>query len=142
MHIKKIKPMYTSIVTTADKFEKDYSDRGVIMISKGSYKPWQRVIAVGTTVRDIHVGDLVMVNFDNYVVRKYSADSIQNDLDNNKKLRYMFNFVNIDDAEGNPQECFLFNDRDVLYSFEGEETDDGKSGMKAVNLKTGIIGIK
>ncbi len=124
LHIKKVRPMFTSIVTTADKFDEDYTDKGIVLASKGDYKPWQKVIAAGTSVRDIKEGDLVMVNLDNYVVRKYDKNSIQNDLDNNKKVRYAFNFIDIDDKDGNPQECFLFNDRDVLYVFEGEEKKD------------------
>lgn len=124
LHIKSIKPMFTSIVTTADKFENDYTEGGIVMASKGDYKPWQTIISVGDSVRNLKAGDKVMVNLDNYVVRKYDKNSIQNDLDNNKKVRYAFNFVTIDDDNGNPQECFLFNDRDILYSFEGEEKAD------------------
>jgi hypothetical protein len=116
--------MFTSIITTADRFEEDYIQNGIIMASKGDYKPWQTVVSVGDSVRGIKPGDKVMINFENYVVRKYDKNSIQNDLDNNKKVRYAFNFVTMDDADGKPMECFLFNDRDILYSFEGEEKDD------------------
>lgn len=126
--------MFTSIVTSADKFEEDYTEGGIVMAGKGNYKPWQTVIAVGTTVRDINVGDKVMVNLDNYMVRKYDKNSIQNDLDNNKKVRYAFNFVNMDDEDGNQKECFLFNDRDVLYVFEGEEREDDKILLSRAKL--------
>lgn len=124
LHIKSIKPMFTSIVTTADRFEEDYTENGMILASKGDYKPWQTVISIGDSVRNLKKGDKVMVNLDNYVVRKYDKNSLQNDLDNNKKVRYAFNFVTLDDDNGNPKECFLFNDRDILYSFEGEEKAD------------------
>lgn len=124
LHIKSIKPMFTSIVTTADRFEEDYTENGMILASKGDYKPWQTIISVGDSVRNLKKGDKVMVNLDNYVVRKYDKNSIQNDLDNNKKVRNTFNFVTLDDNNGNPKECFLFNDRDILFSFEGEEKAD------------------
>lgn len=124
LHISKIKPMFTSIVTTANKFEEDYYQDGIIMASKGDYKPWQKILSVGDSVRNLKAGDKVMVNFENYVVRKYDKNSIQNDLDNNKKVRYAFNFVTMDNVDGKPMECFLFNDRDILYSFEGTETKD------------------
>lgn len=124
LHISKIKPMFTAIVTTANKFEKDYYQDGIIMASKGDYKPWQEILSVGDSVRNLKAGDKVMVNFENYVVRKYDKNSIQNDLDNNRKVRYAFNSVTMDGADGKPMECFLFNDRDILYSFEGEEKDD------------------
>jgi hypothetical protein len=39
-------------------------------------------------------------------------------------LDYKFNWVTIDSALGEPQECLLLNDRDVEYVFEGEERDD------------------
>lgn len=124
LHIKSIKPMFTSIVTTADKFEEDYTEGGIVIASKGDYKPWQTVVSVGDTVRNIKKGDKVMINLDHYVVRKYEENSLRKDLMENKKVRYAFNFVTMDDAEGNPHEYFLFNDRDVLYSFEGEEKKD------------------
>lgn len=124
LHIKKIKPLYTSIVTTGDKFEKDMIDGNIIVARKGDLKLWQKVIAVGSTVRDIKVGDMVMINADHFAVKRYNKNSIQNDIDNNPVLDYKFNWVTIDNALGEPQECLLLNDRDVEYVFEGEERDD------------------
>lgn len=124
LHIKKIKPLFTSIVTTGDKFEKDMVNQGLIIAKKGDLKIWQKVIAVGPSVRDVKVGDLVMINVENYALKRYSKDSIQNDLDNNPNLGYKFNWVTIDNEEGNPQECLLLSDRDLLYAFEGEEKDE------------------
>ena len=124
LHIKKVKPLFTSIVTTGDKFEKDMMQGSFLIAKKGDMKLWQKVIAVGSSVRDIKIGDLVMINAANYAVRKYSKDSIQNDMDNNPTLRYNFNWITIDNEEGEPQECLLLNDRDIMYVFEGEEKDD------------------
>ena len=50
--------------------------------------------------------------------------SAENDMDNNPVLGYHFNWVTIDDENGNPQECLLLNDRDIQYVFEGEERKD------------------
>lgn len=124
LHIKKIKPMFTSIVTTADVFEKDYKKGGIITAYAGDIKPWQKVVAVGTSVRDIKEGDMVMVNLANYVVRKYDKNSLQNDLDNNPKTGLRMNYIMMDDEKGKLKEYFLLNDRDILYSFEGEEKED------------------
>lgn len=124
LHIKSITPMFTSIVTTADKFEEDYTEGGIVIASKGDYKPWQTVVSVGDVVRNIKPGDKVMINLDNYVVRKYQENNLRKDIMENKKVRYEFNFVTMDDADGNPNEYFLFKDRDVLYTFEGEEKKD------------------
>lgn len=124
LHIKKVKPLFTSVITTGDKFEEDMVEGGLIIARKGDLKLWQKVIAVGSCVRDIEVGDMVMINADNYAVRKYDKNSIQNDMDNNPSLGYKFNWVTIDDEKGNPQECLLLNDRDLLYAFEGEEKNE------------------
>jgi len=124
LRMTKVKPMFTSIVTTGDRFEKDLYSGGLIVANKGDLKPWQTILFTGTSVRDLQVGDKVMVYFDNYAVKRYSKDSIQNDLDNNKTIRYMFNWLTLYDEKGDPQECLLLNDRDVLYSFEGEEKED------------------
>lgn len=124
LHITKIKPLFTSVVTTAEKFDKDMTNGGLIIAKKGDLKVWQKVIAIGSSVRDIEVGDMVMINVDHYAVKKYDKNSIQNDIDNNATIRYAFNYVDLYDDKGNPQECLLLNDRDILYSFEGEEVED------------------
>lgn len=124
LHIKSIKPLFTSIVTTANKFDKDMTDGTLIVAKKGDMKSWQTVVAVGTTVRDIKVGDTVMINPENYLVRKFSKDSIQNDMDNNPILRYDFRWVTMDNEKGEPEDYLLLNDRDILYVFEGEEKED------------------
>ena len=124
LHIKKVKPLFTSIVTTGDRFEKDMVEGNLIVAKKGDLKLWQKVIAIGSAVRDIKVGDMVMIDASHFQIKKYGKDSIQNDLDNNPALGYRFNWVTIDDAEGNPQECLLLNDRDIEYVFEGEEKDN------------------
>lgn len=124
IHIKKIKPLFTSIITTGDKFEKDMVEGGIIIARKGDLKLWQKVIAIGSAVRDIKVDDMVMINADHFAVKKYNKNSVQNDLDNNPVLSYKFNWVTIDNTKGEPQECLLLNDRDIEYVFEGEEKDE------------------
>lgn len=134
LRIKTIKPLFTTIVTTCDRYGSDQKNGSITVKVKGSLKQYQKVLAVGPTVRDIQVGDTVMLNMDNYAVKRYDANSVQNDLGNNKTIEYSFNYVIMDDGEGNPIERLLFNDRDVLYVFEGEEVDDSV-------IKTGSRGI-
>lgn len=124
LHIKKIKPLFTSIVTTGDKYEEDMYDNGLIVARKGDLKTYQKIIAVGSSVRDIKEGDQVMINVMNYAVRKYNKNSIQNDMDNNPVLEFKFNWITMDDEDGNSKECLLLNDRDVLFAFEGEEKNE------------------
>ena len=124
LHIKKVKPLFTSIVTTGDKFEEDMVNQGLIIAKKGDLKLWQKVVAIGSAVRDIQVGDMVMINADHYMIKKYSKDSIQNDMDNNPAVGYRFNWITIDDENGEPHEYLLLNDRDIEYVFEGEEKNN------------------
>lgn len=114
--------MFTSIVTTGEKYTEDmYDEHGLIECKKGDLKTYQTVVAVGSSVRDISVGDMVMINVLNYAVRKYDPNSLKNDMDMNKVIDYRFNWITVDDEKGNPQDCLLLNDRDILFAFEGEE---------------------
>lgn len=135
LKIKKIKPLFTSIVTTGDRFTEDQKQNGLIIASQGDLKMWQKVLFVGTSVRDIAVGDMVMINAENYAVKKYDKNSIQNDLDNNKTITYAFNWVTITDDTGEEKDCLLLNDRDILYAFEGEEEEEKESIIQVQEKK-------
>ena len=124
LHVTKIKPLFDHLLITADRFEKDMVHSGVILAKKGDLKLWQTVVAVGSVVRDIKVGDKVMINPNNFAVKKYNKNSVQNDLDNNPVLTYNFPFETVDDEKGNPKDYLYISDRDVKYVFEGIEKDD------------------
>ena len=112
------------MLVTADTFEKDMIQGGVIIAKKGDLKLWQTVVATGSTVRDVKAGDKVMIIPDHFAVKKYNKNSVQNDLDNNPVLTYNFPFETIDDEKGEPQEYLYISDNDVKYIFEGEERDE------------------
>jgi hypothetical protein len=116
--------MFTSVLTTGDKFESDMTDKGILVAKKGDLKLWQKVIAIGSLVRDIEVGDMVMINPAGYAKKKYNKNSLQNDLDNNPIITYEFPWVTIEEEEGVEKECLLLSDRDIQYVFEGEEKPD------------------
>ena len=124
MRIKKIKPTYTTVITTAVKFDKDDKQNGVITAKKGDLKLYQRVVAVGSMIKEFKVGDLVMINAANYAKKRYSPNSIHNDMDNNPTLKYEFNWVTMENEKGELEDYLMLNDRDILYSFEGEEVDE------------------
>ena len=121
LHIKKIKPMFTSILTTGTLYENDVTENGIIMFKKGDLKLYQKVVAVGSSVRDIKVGDMIVFDPKPYLVMKYNPNSVQNDFDNNKVIKANFPWVQVDDENGKPQDMLLLNDRDVKFVFEGEE---------------------
>ena len=126
LKIKTIKPLFTSIVTTGDKFEKDVTVGGIIQQDqkKGDLKLYQKVLAVGSAVRDIKIGDMVMINPIAYVRKKYPKESVQNDMDNNPTLSINIPTVPVTDENGNTQECLLLTDRDIQFVFEGEEVNE------------------
>lgn len=124
LHITKIKPLFNHLLVTADKFDKDMIQGGVIIAKKGDLKLWQKVVAVGSTVRDIKVGEMIMIIPDHFAVKKYNKNSVQNDLDNNPVLTYNFPFETIDDEKGDPQDHLYISDNDVRYVFNGEEKDE------------------
>lgn len=124
LHVTKIKPLFDHLLITADRFEKDMVHSGVILANKGDLKLWQTVVAVGSVVRDIKVGDKVMINPNDFAVKKYNKNSVQNDLDNNPVLTYNFPFETIDDEKGEPKDYLYISDRNVKYVFEGIEKDD------------------
>lgn len=124
LHVTKIKPLFDHLLITADRFDKDMIHNGVIVAGKGDLKLWQTVVTVGSVVRDIKVGDKVMINPNNFAVKKYNKNSVQNDLDNNPVLTYNFPFETVDDEKGNPKDYLYISDKDVKYVFEGTEKDD------------------
>ena len=64
------------------------------MAPKGALKLYQRVIAVGPNVREIKEGDLVLLNLQNYIKRKWKENSIKEDIENMEES-YVYDFPKI-----------------------------------------------
>ncbi len=124
LHINSIHPTFNHLLITAEKFDKDLINGGVIVANKGDLKLWQTVVAVGPTVRGIKAGDKVMIIPDHFAVKKYNKNSIQNDLDNNPVLTYNFPFETVDNEKGEPVDHLYISDNDVRYVFEGYEKEE------------------
>lgn len=120
LKVKKIKPMFTSLITTMDKYEQDkLTDGGLIDTSKqqGALKEYQTVLAVGDSVRNIQVGDLVCVNPSRFAVRKHEKGSMRDGvITDNPVITYNFDVVEMDDRQ-----CLLLQDRDIEYIIEDYE---------------------
>lgn len=129
LHIKEIKPLFTNILVTGNKYEEDEKQNGLIIAKKGDLKLYQTVMAVGSMVRDVKVGDQVMINPKNYAVKKYDPNSVKEDMGMNSTTGYNMPWVTIDDEEGNPKECLLLIDRDIEFVFEGEEVPEEKTTL-------------
>jgi len=114
--LMKVKPMYTRVVTTADKYTEEdaINEFGILEASKvGLVKNIQTVVAINerATEMGVNVGDKVLLNFTNYMVRKMAKNSIQEDMDEyyNPVVRYEFPTLEIDE-----QECLLLNTSDII----------------------------
>jgi co-chaperonin GroES (HSP10) len=140
MKIKAIKPLFNSIITTAEKYEEDATKNGIIDASRqqGTLKEVQMVIAVGSAVRDINVGDIVSINPIRYAVKKYDKDSIRQDVaGGNPIVGYQFDFVEI-----NGEDYLHLQDRDINYvitAFKEEEVDLPKASTTIIMPPTDII---
>lgn len=115
--VRKIKPMFTSIVTTMDKYEEDiHTEGGIIDVTKqqGTVKEFQKVLAVGSAVKDIKVGDLVCINPSRFAVRKHQPGSMKDGIvTDNPVVKYVFPVITLDDKN-----CLLLQDRDVEFIVE------------------------
>ena len=113
MKLKEIKPLYTRIVTTMDMYVEDQtSPGGIVDVSKLKHgiKEYQKIVAVGTSVKNVKVGDIVCINPDRYAIRKFHENSMKNDIMENTVTRYNFNVVNL-----NGHDCLLLDEADVEF---------------------------
>lgn len=140
LKITKIKPMFTSIVTTMDKYTEDVKHTaGIIDGSKtaGTLKEYQTVVEVGPNAR-VQVGDKIMINPARYanVQHKHRKNSLgQLEKDDITSITYNFDVINI-----NGVDHLLLQDSDVMYVFEGEEVpDEQKSNLILPENKKIII---
>jgi hypothetical protein len=118
--VKKIKPMFTSLITTMDKYEEEIKTAdGLVDTTKqvGGLKEYQKVLAIGDSVRGIKVGDLVCVNPSRFAVRKHQAGSLKDGIvSDNPITTYNFDVIEMDG-----EQCLLLQDRDIDFIIEDYE---------------------
>lgn len=123
--IKKIKPMFTALVTTMNKYKEDTIVGGLINPSKGkgSLMEYQTVLSVGSSVKDIKVGDLVCINPSRFAIKKHKEGSLKDGvITDNPVITYNFDVVEMDG-----QQCLLLQDRDIDFIIEEYEEIIDKS---------------
>lgn len=124
LKITKIKPMFTDLVITADRFNKDITEGGILVANKGDLKSYQTVVAIGDSIRNIKVGDKVMVNFEIFAEHKIPVNSVKKGMDvDDPIVRYNIPWVNMIDENGNNKVYIRIPDRAIEFVFEGEEVD-------------------
>lgn len=124
--LKRIKPMFNRIITTMDTYEKDQYNGSLIdsTKTKGSLKEYQKVISVGTTVRDIKEGDVVCIDPTRYMVTKHKDKSIQNNIvGDDIAIGFKFNTIKLDDKE-----CLVLFDQDISFIIEDSEEVEDSTG--------------
>jgi len=116
--------MFTDLIITANRFDSDVVEQGIVVANKGDLKPYQTVVAIGNAVREINVDDKVMVNFEAYAERKVPVGSVKEKMDvENPVVSYHIPWVNMADEQGNDTMYIRISVNDIEYVFEGEEID-------------------
>lgn len=111
--IKMIRPVFTGILTTADRYENDNTVGGVILDinkSAGAAKEYQTVVAVGSSVREVKVGDIIVINPTRYMKKDPMDDNSLREEFVTPKYHLEMPEINLD---GKPY--FLLEDRDIGY---------------------------
>ena len=121
--IKKIKPLFNRVVTTAVTYKEDGVNDGIVDASKaeGAIMEYQTVVSVGKMVTCVKPGDLVVINPTRYAVMKHKEGSLKDGvITDNPVLGYNFPLIELD---GKPH-LFIY-DSDIDYIIkEVEEVED------------------
>lgn len=124
----KITPMFNHILTTADRVDIYQKVNGIILPNskiKGGFSEFQRVLAVGSMVHNINVGDLICIDPSAYgrPVHKDKINSVSALGDDVVEMEYIPPTMDV-----GGKECLYIADRDVAYivnEFEEVSEDDG-----------------
>lgn len=125
--IKKARPLFTGIITTAKKYVGELTTSGGIILDTtrmdGSLNPYQTVISVGSMTKDIKEGDIVKLNFKRYAKANHvpgAIDEAQNKQFDNMSITYEIPMIVLND-----EECLFVQSADVEYVVEDYEVDEG-----------------
>ena len=131
INIKKVKPMFNAIITTMNRYEDDDDSDTLIKNTSGSLKEYQTVVAVGGSVRDIKVGDIVQIDPSRYAQKQHKEDSLKNGIvSDNPVMSYNFKTVLIDG-----EQCLLLYDSDISYIIEEyEEVNEPSTTSQELEL--------
>lgn len=114
--------MFTAIVTTMDMYVEPTYNAGSKIIDlqkeKQGIREYQKVIAIGDSVRNVKVGDMVCINPARYMEKVYKKDEMKSSMDEfyNETVRYRFNVIELDGKQ-----CLLIDERDVDFVIEEYE---------------------
>ena len=122
LNIKKIRPMFNQVITTMDKYSDEEQKTGsIIDVHKvnNPIKEYQKVVAVGPMVRNIEVGDVVMVNPKRYGRMQHKEGSLKDGIiSDNPVVSYHFNVIEL-----NHTQYLLLLDQDIDFIIEEYEEE-------------------
>lgn len=125
--IKKVKPLFTGVITTATTYKGEIKTNGGIILDtrkmEGSINPYQRVVAVGNMVREVKENDIVKINFKRYEKAKHIPGAI--DEAQNKQFDNLSIGVEIPSIVINDIEYLYLQVNDIEYIVEEADIDDG-----------------
>ena len=137
LNIKRIRPLFTKIVTTLERYEEDQTtESGLVVAQKqaGSVKEYQRIVAVGSNPAGLKVGDIVMINPARYAVMKHKQGSLKDGvIEDNPVLGYNLPIIELD---GVPH--LLLETQDVDFVIEEYEDDTPEETVESIAAKAGI----
>lgn len=122
LKINSIKPVFNKIVTSCNTYNTDRVEGGIIVQTKGTVKEYQTVEAVGSTVTNIKVGDIIMINPTRYI-RQHHKDKKDESLRGVIKDEVAYE-VSFPTVEYGGKKHLLIYDADVDYIINGEEVEE------------------
>lgn len=137
LRIKKVRPLFNMIITTMDLYKEDQLVNGIIDTTKqsGTLKEYQRVIAVGDTVRNIKEGDLVNINPRRYAQVKHKKGSLNDGIvQDNPVISYNFNTIEVDGKQ-----LLVLYDQDINFIIEDSEEVEDPTPSALIHPNNNII---
>lgn len=118
LQVKSIRPVYTRLITTANRYTESQKNGVLLDASKleGRYKEYQTVVKVGSSVREVKEGEVVLIDPSRYMKRKYNDNSLREDFVENPIIE-----INIPTVTMNGEDYFMIEERDIAYVIEDSE---------------------
>jgi co-chaperonin GroES (HSP10) len=118
LKVKSIRPVYTRLITTANRYTESQKVGSILDANKleGRYKEYQTVVKVGSSVREVKEGDVVLIDPSRYMKRKYNDNSLREDFVDNPIVE-----INIPTVTMNDTDYFMIEERDIVYIIEDSE---------------------
>lgn len=118
LKINKIRPTWTKIITTAERYDSDQKTGSLVDAKKleGRYKEYQTVVRVGSSVKEVKEGEVVVIDPSRYVRRKYDENSLRDEFGKNPQIS-----IEIPTIVMGEEDYFMIDQADIAYVIEDFE---------------------